>query len=466
MSFSVQACRSRPRVERQQPQHRVRAAAQPAAPALPRHAGATSLRFNRGPRALARARRRGRTAPSRSATSSTASAFDTTFREWYFLPMIGCIWSCPTDQMLRFPVGTHDPLLPQPRADPGRRPAAVAHRARRRAALRRTRCCSGIADARLNTPVRAHRAPAAGQRPARRRGRHRRAASERFDDVVLACHSDQSLALLDEATRRGARRARRHPLPAQPRRAAHRHLAAAAAPPGLGGLELRACGRHRTRAGGRVPALPASIACSRCPGNTPVFVSLNPTRPAHRPGAGPRQLRLQPPGLRPRRHPRAAPPARDPGSLAPVVLRRLDALWLPRRRPEVGPGRGRGAARAAGAAARPGGRMTAGAHQRRSPCRCGIGTVRHRGCGPARMPSPTRPTSCCCRCARCAPRRPPPCARNRFGLPELPRPRPRRRPRRRAGLARRPAAAEGITTPTARSGCRPTRACWATSSSR
>jgi uncharacterized protein len=26
------------------------------------------------------------------------------FRDGYFLPMIGCIWSCPTDQMLRFPV--------------------------------------------------------------------------------------------------------------------------------------------------------------------------------------------------------------------------------------------------------------------------------------------------------------------------------------------------------------------------
>ena len=28
------------------------------------------------------------------------------FRDWYFLPMIGSIWSCPTDQMLRFPVST------------------------------------------------------------------------------------------------------------------------------------------------------------------------------------------------------------------------------------------------------------------------------------------------------------------------------------------------------------------------
>ncbi len=32
--------------------------------------------------------------------------FGNEFCDWYFLPMIGCIWSCPTDQMLRFPVAT------------------------------------------------------------------------------------------------------------------------------------------------------------------------------------------------------------------------------------------------------------------------------------------------------------------------------------------------------------------------
>ena len=32
--------------------------------------------------------------------------FGAAFRDWYFLPMIGCIWSCPTDQMLRFPIAT------------------------------------------------------------------------------------------------------------------------------------------------------------------------------------------------------------------------------------------------------------------------------------------------------------------------------------------------------------------------
>ena len=29
--------------------------------------------------------------------------FSQAFREDYFLPMVACIWSCPTAQMLRFP---------------------------------------------------------------------------------------------------------------------------------------------------------------------------------------------------------------------------------------------------------------------------------------------------------------------------------------------------------------------------
>ena len=36
----------------------------------------------------------------------TQHRFSNEFRDWYFLPMIGCIWSCPVDQMLRFPVAT------------------------------------------------------------------------------------------------------------------------------------------------------------------------------------------------------------------------------------------------------------------------------------------------------------------------------------------------------------------------
>ena len=33
-------------------------------------------------------------------------AFSTPFRDWYLLPMLGSIWSCPTPQMLAFPIGT------------------------------------------------------------------------------------------------------------------------------------------------------------------------------------------------------------------------------------------------------------------------------------------------------------------------------------------------------------------------
>ena len=35
-----------------------------------------------------------------------AHRFSAAFRDWYFLPMMGCIWSCPTAQMLAFPVAT------------------------------------------------------------------------------------------------------------------------------------------------------------------------------------------------------------------------------------------------------------------------------------------------------------------------------------------------------------------------
>jgi predicted NAD/FAD-binding protein len=81
----------------------VRAAPQPGAPRFWRML-ADIVRFNRSRRA------------SRCAMPITTAAadrrfldahrFSAEFRDWYFLPMIGCIWSCPTDQMLRFPIAT------------------------------------------------------------------------------------------------------------------------------------------------------------------------------------------------------------------------------------------------------------------------------------------------------------------------------------------------------------------------
>ena len=133
--------------------------------------------------------------------------FGQVFRDWYFLPMIGCIWSCPTEQMLRFPVATmirfcHNHGLIQVADRPQWHTVRGGSRQYVRKMLPR------IQDARLNTPVRSvRRAPpgalsgsgAAGVWVATDAG------EERFDEVVLACHSDQSLALLADASRQERR---------------------------------------------------------------------------------------------------------------------------------------------------------------------------------------------------------------------------------------------------------------------
>lgn len=124
-----------------------------------------------------------------------AHRFSVEFRVWYFLPMIGCIWSCPTDQMLRFPIATmirfcHNHGLLQVTNRP--RWYTVCGGARHYVEKLLLR----IPDARLNTPVRSvRRTRATGQVSIATD-----AGTERFDEVVLACHSDQSLALLADAT--------------------------------------------------------------------------------------------------------------------------------------------------------------------------------------------------------------------------------------------------------------------------
>jgi len=123
--------------------------------------------------------------------------FGAAFCDWYFLPMIGCIWSCPTDQMLRFPMATmirfcHNHGLIQVTNRP------QWHTVRGGARHYVDRLLHGLADVRLRTPVSSvKRLPSGGALVATPSG------SERFDEVVLASHSDQSLALLkagDSAT--------------------------------------------------------------------------------------------------------------------------------------------------------------------------------------------------------------------------------------------------------------------------
>jgi predicted NAD/FAD-binding protein len=122
--------------------------------------------------------------------------FGAAFRDGYFLPMVGCIWSCPTDQMLRFPIATmirfcHNHGLIQVSDRP------QWHTVRGGAKRYVAKMLATIEDARLATPARAVRRLPPGNGVAGVMV-HTDAGSERFDEVVLACHSDQALALIDQ----------------------------------------------------------------------------------------------------------------------------------------------------------------------------------------------------------------------------------------------------------------------------
>ena len=119
--------------------------------------------------------------------------FGNAFRDWYFLPMMGCIWSCPTEQMLRFPVATmirfcHNHGLLQVNNRP--QWYTVAGGARHYV----EKIIAGIEDKRLNAPVRRiDRTDTARTGQVAVTTDH---GTEWFDHVVLASHSDQSLAML------------------------------------------------------------------------------------------------------------------------------------------------------------------------------------------------------------------------------------------------------------------------------
>ena len=129
-------------------------------------------------------------------------AFGQPFRDWYLLPMLGCIWSCPTEQMLQFPLATmirfcHNHGLLQVNDRPQWH--TVVGGARHYV----DQIIAGLDDARLNCPVRLVERDSTGVTL------HTDQGSERYDQLVLAAHSDQSLALLrqpslDEADVLGA----------------------------------------------------------------------------------------------------------------------------------------------------------------------------------------------------------------------------------------------------------------------
>jgi len=125
------------------------------------------------------------------------------FVDDYLLPMIGCIWSCSTVQMLRFPVGTlirfcHNHGLLQVRERP--QWFTVAGGSRQYVA----KLAARIGQVRLSTPVLGiardlSREAGFGAAHGGRVSVRTREGVEWFDEVVLAAHAPQALAMLTDA---------------------------------------------------------------------------------------------------------------------------------------------------------------------------------------------------------------------------------------------------------------------------
>ncbi|QIM47786.1 MULTISPECIES: NAD(P)/FAD-dependent oxidoreductase [Alcaligenaceae] len=148
------------------------------------------VRFNRQATTLARSGTEAQLQEPLGAFLET-NGYGDSFRDWYLLPMISSIWSCPADQMMAFPVATlirfcHNHGLLQLVNRP------QWHTVRGGARHYVEKMTAEIPDLRLRTPVIS----------VRRHGQNTgvsvttRFGTEYFDDIVMACHSDQALKLL------------------------------------------------------------------------------------------------------------------------------------------------------------------------------------------------------------------------------------------------------------------------------
>lgn len=129
--------------------------------------------------------------------------FGAAFQEGYLLPMVACIWSCPVQQMLRFPMATlirfcHNHGLLQV----ANRPQWFTVAGGSREYVRRI--VELQPDARLACPVQS--VVALGERGDAGVMVHSARGAERFDEVVLACHPDQALGLLGAGATAAERR--------------------------------------------------------------------------------------------------------------------------------------------------------------------------------------------------------------------------------------------------------------------
>jgi predicted NAD/FAD-binding protein len=127
-------------------------------------------------------------------------AYSAEFRDWYLLPMAAAIWSCPTEAMLDYPLTTfvrfarnHGLLQITDR------PQWLSVKGGGREYVQRI--AASLPDVRLATPVRSLLRDGNGVWLGLPGGE-----CERFDQVVLACHSDQILRLLGNTATAAERR--------------------------------------------------------------------------------------------------------------------------------------------------------------------------------------------------------------------------------------------------------------------
>jgi predicted NAD/FAD-binding protein len=196
------------------------------------------------------------------------------FRDDYLLPMVASIWSCPTEQMLEFPIASllhfcHNHGLLQISDRPQWR--TVVGGSRRYV----QRIVAKLHDVRLRTPVREVRRVPPGRGEAGVWVRCDR-GSERFDEVVIACHCPQTLALLVDAT--AAERAILGAIRTQ-RNLALLHTDASLLP-----RRRKAWAAWNFEAGAIESELSVCLhylinRLQPLPWSTPVIVSLNPLRP-------------------------------------------------------------------------------------------------------------------------------------------------------------------------------------------
>ena len=127
-----------------------------------------------------------------------AGRYSDAFADWYLLPMAAAIWSCPTGQILDMPLATfirfcqnHGLLQifdrPMWRTVKGGGREYVK------------KIAAQLSDVRIACPVSAVSRGADGLRLTHAQG------SEYFDQVVLACHSDQSKRILGQTASDGQR---------------------------------------------------------------------------------------------------------------------------------------------------------------------------------------------------------------------------------------------------------------------